>query len=164
MIQFRYGTKSIGWFDKIILSKYQRIFTGPNKNLPQGVDKDTSVMSKQKWYGEYYLPNYLFVTTPGFDVPNYGRTHYGLDGKEDFWLRDGYIIVNFTIETVKDNNFEDPSLSYWGAERCNMFTREGFKREKTDYYEKEFILTDGDIVFYDTDKRASDDYGIGGTH
>jgi hypothetical protein len=45
-----------------------------------------------------------------------------------------------------------------------MFTREGFKREKTDYYEKEFILTDGDIVFYDTDKRASDDYGIGGTH
>jgi len=45
-----------------------------------------------------------------------------------------------------------------------MFTREGFKRQKTDYYQMEFILMDGDIVFYDTDKRSTDDYEIGGTH
>jgi hypothetical protein len=45
-----------------------------------------------------------------------------------------------------------------------MFSREGFLYEKTDYYGTVFTLTDGDIVFYDTNKRSSDDYRTGGTH
>jgi len=163
---FKYKKDNIGWFDKIILSKYQRTFIGAQEGLPHGVDVDASAISVQKWYGEYRLPNDLFVTTPGFNVPEYGRTHNGLSlgGKEDFWLKNGYIIVNFRIEAIKNNNFDAPSLSYWGAPRCNMFTIEGFQKEKTDYYEKEFILMDGDIVFYDTDERSTDDYEMGGTH
>jgi len=65
---------------------------------------------------------------------------------------------------VKNGNFNNPILSYWGAPRCNMFLREGFLYEKTDYYGTVFTLTDGDIVFYDTNKRSSDDYRTGGTH
>ncbi|MDD4729935.1 MAG: hypothetical protein PHN55_14450, partial [Dysgonamonadaceae bacterium] len=163
---FKYKKDNIGWFDKITLSKYQRTFIGAQEGLPDGVSADDSLKSIQKWYGEYRLPNDLFVTTPGFNVPEYGRTHNGLSlgGKEDFWLKNGYIIVNFRIEAVKNNNFDEPSLSYWGAPRCNMFTIEGYQKEKTDYYEKEFILMDGDIVFYDTDERSTDDYEMGGTH
>ena len=78
-------------------------------------------MSVHKWYWEYHLPNYLYVSPQSFDVPEYGRTHNGLDGKESFWLKDGYIIVNFRIEAVKNGDFDLPSLSYWGSPRCNMF-------------------------------------------
>ena len=93
-----------------------------------------------------------------------GRTHNGLDGKESFWLKDGYIIVNFTIETIRNNDFDHPVLSYWGAPYCNMLRREGFIYTRTDYNGIEFNLQDGDIVFYDTNKRSSDDYRTGGTH
>ena len=72
--------------------------------------------------------------------------------------------MNFRIETVKNGDFDNPLLSYWEAPYCNMFRREGFSYTKTDYYEVTFELRDGDIVFYDTNKRSSDDYRVGGTH
>jgi hypothetical protein len=161
---FKNRSVEIGRFDHISLSEGQRTFIGAKQNLPNGINTNDSLKSVQKWYGEYYLPNDLFVVEPGFDVIEYGRTHYGLDGKESFWLKDGYIIVNFSIEAVKNGDFNNPILSYWGAPRCNMFSREGFLYEKTDYYGTVFTLIDGDIVFYDTNKRSSDDYRTGGTH
>jgi hypothetical protein len=161
---FKNRSVEIGRFDHISLSEGQRTFIGAKQNLPNGININDSLKSVQKWYGEYYLPNDLFAVEPDFDVIEYGRTHNGLDGKESFWLKDGYIIVNFRIEAVKNANFNNPILSYWGAPRCNMFSREGFLYEKTDYYGTVFTLTDGDIVFYDTNKRSSDDYRTGGTH
>jgi len=161
---FRSRKENIGWFDLITLSQYQRTFIGSKAWLPQGVNPDTAAKSVQKWYGEYYLPNDLFATTKGFDVPEYGRTHNGLDGKESFWLRNGYIIVNFEIETVQNGDFANPILSYWGAPNCNMFFREGFSYTKTDCNGAVFNLLNGDILFYDADKRSSDDFRTGGTH
>ncbi|NLM09227.1 MAG: hypothetical protein GX213_00255 [Clostridiaceae bacterium] len=55
-------------------------------------------------------------------------------------------------------------LVIWGAPHCNMFRREGFSYTKTDYYEATFELKDGDIIFYDTNKRSTDDYRVGVTH
>lgn len=161
---FRYTKRQIGWYDKIVLSKYQRTFTGSTDSLPKGVDSDRARQSVQTWYGEYYIPNNVFVTTTGFNLPEYALKNNGLTGKESIFLKDGYIIVNFRIETVKNGDFDNPVLSYWEAPYCNMFRREGFSYTKTDYYEVTFELRDGDIVFYDTDKRSSDDYRVGGTH
>jgi len=161
---FKDRSVEIGRFDYITLSEGVRTFIGAKHNLRNGIDINDSIKSVQKWYGEYYLPNDLFAVEPGFDVIEYGRTHNGLDGKESFWLKDGYIIINFRIETVKNGDFNNPILSYWGAPRCNMFSREGYQYEKTDYYGAVFTFNDGDIVFYDTDKRSSDDYRTGGTH
>jgi len=87
-----------------------------------------------------------------------------LDGKETFWLKDGYIIVNFEIKTVQNGDYANPVLSYWGAPYCNMFEREGFSYTKTDFNGAVFDLVDGDILFYYTDKRSSDDFRRGGTH
>lgn len=161
---FRNKLSKIGWFDQIILSKEQRTFVGQVYSLPEGVHADRVRKSVQKWYGEYYLPNDVFATPVGFDVAEYGRKNNGLTGKESFWLKDGYIIVNFKIETVKNDDFNNPVLSYWKAPYCNMFEQEGFSYTKTDYYGATFQLMDGDIVFYDTNKRSSDDYRTGGTH
>ncbi|NLO38091.1 MAG: hypothetical protein GX115_01250, partial [Ruminiclostridium sp.] len=72
--------------------------------------------------------------------------------------------VNFQIETVQNNDFSNPVLSYGGSSGCNMFAREGYVHAKTDNNSITFTLQDGDIVFYDTDKRSSDDYRTGGTH
>ena len=161
---FKYNSTQIGWFDRIILTKNQRTFTGSTDSLPAGVNADRVRQSVQKWYGEYYIPNDVYATPVGFDVPEYGRKNNGLTGKESFWLKDGYIIVNFKIETVMNEDFKNPVLSYWEAPYCNMFEREGFAYTKTDYYEVTFELKDGDIIFYDTNKRSSDDYRTGGTH
>lgn len=161
---FRNRLSPIGWFDLIILSRDQRTFIGNADSLPAGVNADSARKSVQRWYGEYYIPNDVYVAPVGFDVAEYGRKNYGLTGKESFWLKDGYIIVNFRIETVKDGDFSNPVLSYWGAPYCNMFEREGFSYTKTDYYGATFELMDGDIIFYYTDKRSSDDYRSGGTH
>jgi hypothetical protein len=51
-------------------------------------------------------------------------------------------------------------LVIWGAPHCNMLRREGFPYTKTDYYEATFELKDGDIIFYDTNKRSTDDYRV----
>jgi len=161
---FRNSSVEIGSFDHITLSEGQRTFIGTKQSLPNGIEADDSIKSVQKWYGEYYLPNDLFAVDQNFDVIEYGRTHNGLNGRESFWLKDGYIIINFRIETVKNGDFNNPVLSYWSAPRCNMFLREGFIYEKTDYHGITFTFKDGDIVFYDTDKRSSDDYRTGGTH
>ncbi|ANX00190.1 hypothetical protein CSTERLE_00560 [Thermoclostridium stercorarium subsp. leptospartum DSM 9219] len=161
---FRNRLSPIGWLDRIVLSKYQRTFTGNTENLPPGVNADRVLQSVQRWYGEYYIPNDVYAAPAGFDVAEYGRKNNGLTGRESFWLKDGYIIVNFRIETIKNGDFDSPVLSYWGAQYCNMFEREGFSHTKTDYYGATFELKDGDIVFYDTDKRSSDDYRTGGTH
>lgn len=159
---FRTQDTFIGWFDWIALTKGLRTFIGDITNLPAGVDADRVKKSKQKWYGEYYLPNYLFVCPKDTNVAEYGRTHNGLDGKESFWLKDGYIIVNFDIKTSKDTSF-NPVLSYWDSE-CNMWQTEGYNYTKTDYNGITFNLNNGDTVFYYANKRASDDYQEGGTH
>jgi hypothetical protein len=95
------------------------------------------------------------------DIANHPEAQDGIDGSESFWLKDGYIIVNFEIETIQNGNFNIPVLDYYNA-LCNRWKAEGFDDSQTDYNGKSFQLEDGDIVFYYTDKKASDDYKVGG--
>ena len=120
--------------------------------------------SHQKWYGEYYLPNDLYAAEKGYPVAEYARTHGGLDGKEGFWLKEGYVIVNFDIESVKGGDFKNPVLSYWKAPKANMWAIEGFNYLRKDSNNGQFRLSNGDVVFYYANRRASDDYSSGGTH
>jgi hypothetical protein len=63
----------------------------------------------QRWYGTYKLPTNIHVVPAGYDVQDHLRK-YGIDYHEDFWLKDGYIIVNFNIETIDKNG--NRNLSY----------------------------------------------------
>jgi hypothetical protein len=47
----------------------------------------------QRWYGTYKLPTNVHAVPKGTDVWGYLRK-YGIDYDEDFWLKNGYIIVN----------------------------------------------------------------------
>lgn len=91
---FRNTMSQIGWYDRIILSKHQRTFIGDVTSIPAGVSADRVRKSVQKWYGEYCIPNDVYVTPEGFDVYEYAVKNNGLTGKESIFLKNGYIIVN----------------------------------------------------------------------
>lgn len=115
----------------------------------------------QRWYGTYKLPSNIHVVPAGYDVNGHLRK-YGIDYHEDFWIRDGYIIVNFNIETYDKN--EKRHLSYTNGENytnkkhCSMWVTEGGLGEKEDNTGAKFKLMAGDIVFYYANKKHSDDY------
>lgn len=114
----------------------------------------------QTWHGEYYLPQEIHVCPKNFNLKKWTKEHGALDYTEDFWLKNGYVIVNFDIGTVQDGV---PHLSYSNRENavkgyCNMWKMEGGVSRKTDFDGVNYKIQDGDVIFYYTDKSIRDDY------
>lgn len=155
----------IGRLSLLQLPANVRTLLGPKNGLPEGVDSARANASIQRWYGEYSLPAELFAVEAGTNVAEYGRTHQGLTDKSPIFLRDGYIVVNFNIETVRDGQTDKPYLQYIHAPLMNQWQQmEGFQRKITDPYGRTFILLDGDIVFYHADQSSRDDFQSMVTH
>ncbi len=153
-------------FTNMMIPPSLRSFVGYINNVPSTVTEAMVAKSVQNWYGEYYLPGEIHVTPKGFDVLDYIRKNGPIDYKEKFWLKNGYIIVNFDIETMKDGKRH---LSYINADNAaegyrNMWKQEGYQYEKTDYKGNTFQFQDGDYVMYYTNKSVSADYISAGTH
>ncbi|BCN32383.1 DUF5704 domain-containing protein [Anaeromicropila herbilytica] len=168
--EIRGNKKNLFSYSNVLIRENLRTYIGtnytPTGTVPYGVDPDKVTKSMQKWYGEYYLPSEIHVVPQGYDVIGYAKNHYGIDYKEDFWLKNGYIVVNFDIETLQNGN---PHLSYLNLENakngyCNMWRTEGYQYEKKDYKGNTFEFQDGDYIMYYTDKSAAEDYKSGGTH
>ncbi|UUZ83169.1 hypothetical protein LJK88_04325 [Paenibacillus sp. P26] len=96
----------------------------------------------------------------GFNLAEYGRTHR-LDDNAPVFLKDGYIIVNFNIETIRNQDLNHPHLQYKNAPLDNQWRMEGFQRNFVDPYGATFSLLDGDVVFYHANLSSYDDYGTG---
>jgi hypothetical protein len=115
----------------------------------------------QRWYGNYKLPMNVHVVESGYDVYGHLRT-YGIDYKENFWLNDGYIIVNFNIVTVDKNGKEHLSYingnNYINNGNCSMWVKEGAIIQKTDNKGVVFNFRAGDFLIYHTNKKYNDDY------
>lgn len=156
--------RNIYTFKNIMIPESLRTYIG-SENVSSNVSKNKAVSSVQKWYCEYYLPGNIYAVPKDYDV--YGVTRRdGLTYREKFWLKDGYIIVNFEIETIKNGKRH---LSYINKENynqgyCNMWQKEGFLYEKKDFSENKYNFKDGDYVLYYTDKSVKNDYIEGGTH
>ncbi|WP_238392701.1 DUF5704 domain-containing protein [Paenibacillus antri] len=152
----------IGGYDILLLPQQLRTFIG-NMNVPSGVNAARANASVQQWYGEYSLPAAPYVVPKGTNLAEYGRTNR-LDDKSPVFLKDGYIIVNFNIETIRNQDVNNPHLQYINAPLNNQWQMEGFQRSFTDPYGMTFQLKDGDIVFYHANLSSYDDFGTGGTH
>lgn len=157
-------------FTNIIIPQELRTYIGqnytPTGTIPAGVDADKAAKSMQKWYFEYYLPSEIYICQKGFDVAAYAKVNNGLDMKEDFWLKNGYLLVNFEIQTVHEG---ERKLSYTNVENaangyCNMWKLEGYQYAKIDNQEKIYHFKDGDTLFYYLKQSAGLDYLTGGTH
>lgn len=135
--------------------------------IPAGVDTSKLTARIQHWYGEYYLPAEVHAVPKGLDISSYTANN-GVDYTEDFWLSDGYLIVNFDIVATDSNGQE--RLSYINADnylyngQCSMWVLEGAPESKTDSSGVTFNWKAGDFIVYDTDKSVSDDYIPGGIY
>ncbi|WP_435924010.1 hypothetical protein [Paenibacillus sp. DYY-L-2] len=160
----------VGGYSLLLLPEQLRTFIGPKTNLPPSVDQLRANAAIQKWYGEYSLPADPYVVKAGTNIAEYGRTHGGLDEKSPIFRKNGYIIVNFNIETIRDGDLNDPHLQYIDApmmnkvdpqtnlKRENQWEMEGFLPVVSDSFGNTFELTYGDVVFYHADKSSRDDF------
>lgn len=139
---------------------------GRNKRIPEWMDRKKVMRAKQNWYFEYYLPAEYHITEQGYPVEEYAK-QYPIDFREDFWEKEGFLILNFRIYAERGN---EKRLSYTNENReyCNMWKMEGYYYERTDENGVSFHLQDGDFAVFYYGKRQSDsageDYTAGGTH
>ncbi|OWR33098.1 hypothetical protein CDO73_00900 [Saccharibacillus sp. O23] len=148
----------VGGYDLLLLPEQVRTLIGPKTDLPASVDYSRANAAVQKWYGEYNLPVDPYVVAQGTNLAEYGRTHRGLTKRDPIFLRDGYIILNFNIESIRGGDLKRPHLQYMNAPLMNQWTLEGYKRSVKDSWGNSFNLRDGDIVFYNGDKSYKDDF------
>ncbi|WP_318249410.1 DUF5704 domain-containing protein [Paenibacillus sp. alder61] len=155
----------VGRLSLLELNSRIRTFIGPKGGIPSGVNPARANASIQKWYGEYSLPADVYAVPAGTNVAEYGRTHNGLTERSPIFLRDGYIVVNFRVETVRNGESGTPHLQYVHAPMMNQwFDMEGFERWGTDPYGRRFTFLDGDVVFYDAGRSSRDDFRSLVTH
>ena len=156
----------IGFADEIILTKYLRNYIGDILNKPVTVDESKVMASRQKWYGEYWLPNDTYVLMDDVDLIDYAVENNGIDFNEDIFMKDGYLKVNFKVQTLKDSESFGKNLSYKN-DQSNMYHIEGFNNEKEIMIKglnQSLLFEDGDVIFYDVNRKRSDDYNSFGTH
>ncbi|WP_343226528.1 DUF5704 domain-containing protein [Paenibacillus dendritiformis] len=149
----------VGGYGGMLLPEAVRTFIGPKSNLPGSVNAQRANASIQQWYGEYSLPAGVYIVKAGTDIAEYGRTHGGLHDKSPIFLRDGYLIVNFNIESIRDGRTAAPHLQYIQAPLMNQWRLEGFERTIRDSFGHTFALQDGDVLFYHTNLSSRDDFG-----
>lgn len=147
----------VGRYDWMLLPSEIRTFIGPKSGLPATVDVERANAAVQRWYGEYSIPSDVYVVKKGTDLAAYGRAK-GLDEKSDVFLKKGFIIVNFNIETIKGGNLNQPHLQYIHAPLMNQWKLEGYTNSYTNPYGYRFALTDGDTVFYHADQSSKSDF------
>ncbi|OWR28676.1 hypothetical protein CDO73_17400 [Saccharibacillus sp. O23] len=148
----------VGGYDLLLLPEQVRTLIGPKTDLTASVDYSRANAAVQKWYGEYNLPVDPYVVAQGTNLAEYGRTHRGLTKRDPIFLRDGYIILNFNIESIRGGDLKRPHLQYMNAPLMNQWTLEGYKRSVKDSWGNWFNLRDGDIAFYNGDKSYKDDF------
>lgn len=176
------------------MSTYIGMDCAPDEVIPDGVDPDRVTKSKQKWYFEYSLPSDVHAVKKGFDVTKYAHENGGIDYKEDFWKKDGYIVVNFEIVTFeagfkniqgdgdtgmgwmegaeifdKESETPIPHLTYTNRQNvdygyCSMYKMEDQPLRKIDWHKAQFAFRYGDVLMYSLDGSAKKDYRSYGTH
>src|SRR5690606_24643167 len=113
----------------------------------------------------YSLPADLYAVKAGTNVAEYGRTHRGLTDKSPIFLKNGYIVVNFNMETVREGQATDPHLQYIHGPLVNQWHQmEGFARSVQDPFGVTYRLQDGDVVLYHAGLSSRDDFRSMVTH
>lgn len=158
----------VGAYNWMALPWQTRTFIGPKSSeVPSGASvlPADAVARKQQWYGEYSIPADVKAVPKSFNLSEYGRTDT-LQDSSPIFLDDGYIVVNFDIETIKNGNTSSPYLQYYrtGIPAANQWKREGFKYSFVDPYGYTFNLKDGDVAFYHADQSSYTDFSPSVTH
>lgn len=157
-------------YSQIVLGSTFRMYSNldyATKYQDQNHTKEVLTTLKQTSYFQYSLPNQVRAVSKGYDVASYAAQK-GITYKEDFWKKDGYLIVNFDIKAYDSRG--NLRYSYTNKENylnqglCCMWLLEGYQMTKTDNQGVNFNFLLGDVLLYDTDTSASDDYASSGIY
>jgi hypothetical protein len=173
----------VGSYNLLLLPEQLRTMIGPKKEyqgvaMPQVVDAQRANASIQQWYGEYSLPAAPYIVKAGESLQEYHQKNGKLDDKSQIFLqnryKNGYILVNFDMESIRDGKLNEPHLQYIHApemnkmignvKRKNQWEMEGFQSKVQDAYGNTFELKDGDVVLYHANKSSRDDFQSRVTH
>lgn len=157
---------TIGRYYEVVLTKPVKTFVGDIADVPSSyVTEEKARRSMQKYYGQYLLPDEIYLTPKDLNIVEKSRNTGGITGDEHFWLDNGYLIVHFDISTFKNGEIRDSRLSYGDqSPYANMWEIERYISAKEDSQGNDFNFIPGDIVLYYSNKRATYDYKVGGTH
>lgn len=147
----------VGRYDWMILPSQIRTLIGPKTDIPSSVNVDRANAAIQRWYGEYSLPADVYAVSKGTDLESLSRQNR-LDDKATVFLRDGYIVVNFNIETLRSGNTNAPHLQYIHAPLMNQWQMEGFDNSPVDGQGRSWPMQDGDVVLYHADQSSRNDF------
>ncbi len=121
----------------------------------KGFTENSLKTLRQTYYFEYSLPVNFHAVSKTFDMASYVALHPTVTYKENFWKKDGYIVVHFDIDAY---DASDKKLLSYGSGVSSMWNLEGYSTTRTDYYGKTFTFQPGDVFMIYTDKTKSDDY------
>lgn len=120
------------------------------KNKGTSFTYDQLLQLKQTWYFKYALPDIYHICATGTDVETYAKKNGGVTYKEDFWKKDGYLVVHFDIGAYdKTGNLV---LTYTNTPQnvadgmCDMWAMEGYVNNRTDSNGNNFTFIDGDVI------------------
>ncbi|WP_445744910.1 DUF5704 domain-containing protein [Paenibacillus sp. FSL M7-0656] len=147
----------VGRYDWMIFPSQIRTLIGPKADIPSSVNVDRANAAIQRWYGEYSLPADVYAVPKGTDLESLSRQNQ-LDEKAMVFLRDGYIVVNFNIETLRSGNTSAPHLQYIHAPLMNQWQMEGFDNNPVDNQGRSWPMQDGDVVLYHADQSSRNDF------
>ena len=140
---------------------------------------DKHRMSMQQWFGEYWIPTTLYVTKDKFradadgdgteevydDIYDYMEKHGSLDGNEDFFLDDGYLVLNFRITSYNEGEGHlsyfagnQDSIDQWQVEDPPDTVVVGNPDIGTDI---EIPVESGDVAIVDLSRSILDRYYVG---
>ena len=128
-------------------------------------NKDELKMLKQTYNLAYHLPVSVRAAEYGYPVERI-QTVFGINLEEDFWIRNGYIIVSFEISAyIEDKKIMD----YRNAENeaagyCNMWKTEKLPSNKVDGNGNRFVFEPGDIFCFPVGDSIRSDYIPGGIY
>ncbi len=121
------------------------------------LEEGNKIMRRQRWHGEYYLPENCIIMKKGGNVM-----------KNSDILKDGYLIVNFDI--VADNTESRYTLDYVNEKNhteqghCSMWENDLIDEMVRLENGNSFRLYPGDLFVYDTSRLLQEEYTREVTH
>lgn len=138
------NVKRISRTDLVGLTTSQRLFIGNKVN--NKVNDIKQIISEQSWYGGFEIPK-----TSKFLEKDKKNLDIYLDN--DLFLKEGYIIINFSVELIKNKDILNPRLSFI-SNTHNSFKTQGFNFDgKFSDKVKNFKFLDGDLIIIDLGKN-----------
>lgn len=132
-------TSSIYTYGLIHPSQNMKMFTGDgsaavylqNQNFYKG---EILKKYRQTWYFQYSLPDKYNICPYGYDLESYLIKHGGCSFNENFWIKDGYLVVSFDIGIYGPDG--KLNMLYSNTEEnikngmCNMWETEGYREKR----------------------------------